>query len=419
MKKALRYISAAAACIVMTGCASEQGEGLINFFRNDYFEHTTAAPTTTTQTTPSTTTQTATTAGNTGEPEENIPKLDPVDSDGTVTICSFNNDIETFLDGWSPQGADVVFTTVDISEYYDYLDNVAFSGGSDIDIFVVDQDHLPKYLDPDFALPLEALSRIDTSEMYDFNVSDCTYGNHGLYALNLNNNPGVFLYNREVAREVLGDDSPEYVQSCISDWDKFLETAQEMNARGFKTTPNFTDMYRAFGGAAKRFDASDSVEVPPEAMEWVSLAKELYEQGMCGNGDIWTTDWYYCFTTGDFFGTFASSWLAEITLEYMKYNDSWAVCAGPNAFTWDNNYVLISRRSNSMTASMDILKRLCVDGELNYDLGMIIPDNSSKFLDESADERIGTLSGQAPCRLYDRLLSSITTSIGEIGRAHV
>ncbi len=413
MKRALKYTSALAACLMLTGCASDRSSGLINYFRNDYFEHTTTTEPTTPP--PETTPQTTTTYGNESEPVEQLPELDIDNSGSKVTIYSFSSDIKTFLDGWEPSGADVEFKTGDISTYYDQIDSLlkAPKGRNDIDIFVVDQDHLSKYVDPRYALPLEQISYIDTSEMYDFNVSDCTYKNDGLYALNLNNNPGVFLYNREVAWDVLGTSDPYSVQEYISDWDSFMDTAERMKSGGYKMTPNFTDMYRAYGGVAKRFTDSDgNIVISDQALEWAKTAKTIYSGGMCGSGDIWTSEWSSCFTSGNYFGTFASNWLAEITLDRMGYKDTWGVCQGPNPFTWDNNYVLISKNSDNMEDSMAILRRLCVDGDLNYDLGMIIPDNSYVFTGNSMYTDIPSLDYQAPCYIYDDILKHVLTSIG-------
>lgn len=202
MKKAMRYAAAATACVLLTGCASENSTGLVRFFKEDYFEQTTTTQTTTAPETSATTQTTA-------EPPEigpvDIPTIDIDDSGDTVTIYSFTGDINTFMDGWEPMSAGVAFEKIDVESYYSRLDSILKSGKGDIDIFVVDQDHLPKYISSGYVLPIDQIGDVDTSEMYYSTIQDCTYENE-IRALPLSLNPGVFLYNRTVARNALGTD---------------------------------------------------------------------------------------------------------------------------------------------------------------------------------------------------------------------
>ena len=103
MKKTIRYAAASAACLMLTGCASERSGGLVGFFRENYFEQTT----TTQETTTIQTTTERTTEYTTEQPEEIydvLPGIDLDDSGSVVTIYSFNSDVKTFLDGWTPLG---------------------------------------------------------------------------------------------------------------------------------------------------------------------------------------------------------------------------------------------------------------------------------------------------------------------------
>ena len=283
MKKAMRYAAAATACVLLTGCASENSTGLVRFFKEDYFEQTTTTQTTTAPETSATTQTTA-------EPLEiepmDIPTIDIDDSGDTVTIYSFTGDINTFLDGWEPLGAGVAFEKIDVESYYSRLDSMLRSGKGDIDIFVVDQDHLPKYISSGYVLPIDQIGDVDTSEMYYSTIQDCTYENE-IRALPLSLNPGVFLYNRTVARNALGTDDPGEVQRMISDWESFKDTARTIQSKGYKMTPNFTDMFRAFSGEAKRLtDEDGEAFVNQNALEWADTARTMYQSGLCDNNDM-------------------------------------------------------------------------------------------------------------------------------------
>lgn len=409
MKKAMRYAAAATACVLMTGCASENSTGLIRFFKEDYFEQATTTQPTTAATQITTTVTTKDVQDSTPPVEDTSLRLD--DSGDTVSIYSFSNDVSTFLDGWEPSGAGVEFTRLDVDSYYSQLDSLLKNGKKDIDIFIVDQDHLPKYLSSDLVLAIDSIGAVDTTEMYYSTITDCTYDDE-LRALPLSLNPGVFLYNRTVARRALGTDDPDEVQRMLGSWDSFLETADTVKARGYQIMPNFTDMFRAFGGEAKRFTADDGEAcVSDAAVAWVNNALALYEAGECGSNDIWSAGWAQGFTNQKYLGMFACNWIAEYTLPGMDDSGDWAVCRGPQAFSWDNNYALISARSDNMTDSLRVLERLCVNGDLHYSNGMIIPNNRLKFREDSLNTRLDPLGGQQPYSVYNEALNSIDTSI--------
>lgn len=65
-----------------------------------------------------------------------------------------------------------------------------------------------------------------------------------------------------------------------------------------------------------------------------------------------------------------------------------------------------------MTDSFRVIRRLCIDGSLHYDNGMIIPNNRTEFRDESGDTALDSLGGQKPYGVYNEVLNSISTSVG-------
>lgn len=413
MKKAIRYAAASAACLMLTGCASERSGGLVGFFKENYFEQTT--------TTQETTTAQTTTTQTTEQPEEIydvLPGIDLDDSGSVVTIYSYNSDVETLLDGWTPLGCRVNFETLGYynNSYYNELDNVLNTDSGDIDIFIVEAQYLPKYLSSEYSLPLELIGDVDTSEMYPSTINDCSQED-GLHAMAVTLNPGVFLYNRSVARAVLGTDDPDEVQSMISDWDKFYDTARRVKTAGYMMMPGFDDMLRAFGGEAMRFtDDSGDVVVSDAALDWAEGARMMYSSGLCGDAATWSNEWADSFTSRKCLGMFACNWLAEYTLPGYDDSGDWAVCKGPSAYTWGNDYALISTRSDNMTAAFKVLNRLCVECERSYPNGMAIPNNRSVLRSEYGNTELSSIGYQKPCEVYDSVLENVSTSVTGSGK---
>lgn len=415
MKKAVKYTAAVCVCVMLTGCASDRSSGIVNFFNHDYFYHTTTTQTTTepTEITSSTTVPEVTTPQ---EPEVPEVTVRP-DTGDTLRIVCFNEDVYNYLGSWKPSGVKFDFQTISGDEYYNVLDDFIDTNDPDklADIYIVSQDRLGEYLSGDRALPVSGvnINKDDTGEMYDYTLNDCTDEYGRIVALSVNNTPGVFLYNRTVARRVLGTDDPAEVFDSISNWRKFLSTASEAKRRGFYMTPNYTDMFRAFGGEAMQLTDSDgNAAVKSAALDWAEVAKTMYQNDYCTNDDIWTQGWISAMNGTRYFGMFACSWMAEMTLPAFSSSTDWAVCQAPAAYSWDGAYAVVNPRTDNAKAVEQFLRRVCVNGQISFSSGTIIPNNKTTFRHNSQYNSIDCLGGQEPYEIYNDVLERITSATG-------
>lgn len=102
------------------------------------------------------------------------------------------------------------------------------------------------------------ISEAEVSGLFSFNTESGRNSSGELCALPVVNAPGVFLYKRSAAKKLFGTDDPETVQSHISDWKKFLETAELARSKGITMTTNAYEMYFAFAGGSSFTDKTAS-----------------------------------------------------------------------------------------------------------------------------------------------------------------
>ena len=137
---------------------------------------------------------------------------------------------------------DVVWniTPSDDNAYQNNLDETLLkqdSAAADdkIDLFLVEADYALKYVDTDYTLPVTDLgiSLSELSTQYKYTQDVMTSSNGTLKGVSWQGCPGVLIYNREAAKEVLGSDDPADVQKAVADWDTYKATAADMKAAGY------------------------------------------------------------------------------------------------------------------------------------------------------------------------------------------
>ena len=144
----------------------------------------------------------------------------------TLTVFSRNDEFSDLVGKYQPEGARLNF----VSEYIDFedYDDVLEYGwrGQTVDIIICDSAEICRFLDSVLPMKDIGISEAEVSGLFSFNTESGRNSSGELCALPVVNAPGVFLYKRSAAKKLFGTDDPETVQSHISDWKKFLETAE-------------------------------------------------------------------------------------------------------------------------------------------------------------------------------------------------
>lgn len=153
--------------------------------------------------------------------------------------------------------------------------------------------------------------------------------------------PGMFMYNKEIAKAVLGTDDPEEVKTHISDWDSFMETAKTAKDKGYyMTSGSDIVLDRICGKSIRRSD----------------LVNAGYDTGHDAYTDEWNTD---ILNNETIFGFFATTWLGWSFEpdELSKYD----FCAAPVSYLWGGAYLAANNACENNPLAAQLLYMMTCD----------------------------------------------------------
>ncbi len=291
---------------------------------------------------------------------------------------------------WDGVEVNWVINPNDDNNYQTKLDEAlgkqsAEGGDDNVDMFLVEADYCQKYVTSDACLDVIGeigLTKDDMKDQYAYTQEAMTDGNGTLKGVSWQATPGLFLYNTEYAKQVLGTDDPAEVQAAVADWDKFAETAQKMKDAGIFMVSGFDDTYRCFSNnVAGPWVQDGKVVVDPQIKAWVDQTKEYTDAGYNNKTSLWDDAW----TAGQkidgkVFGYFFSTWGIPFTLlpntldksadeggEMAEGNGGygkWKACEGPQAYFWGGTWLCGAFGSDNIAITRDIMLKLTCDADI-------------------------------------------------------
>ena len=145
-----------------------------------------------------------------------------------------------------------------------------------VDMFLIEADYALKYVNSEYTMPVADLGITDDElkDQYQYTKDVVTDGDGKLKGVSWQGCPGVLIYNREAAKEVLGSDEPADVQAAVKDWDTFLATAQKMKDAGYKMTSTVNDAYRVFSNnVTSKWVEDGKINIDPNLKTWADMSK--------------------------------------------------------------------------------------------------------------------------------------------------
>lgn len=299
----------------------------------------------------------------------------------------FQNRVKSFYpgyvhneDGTGTIGDVKVVWTINANENNGYqipldaalLDQENKAADERIDIFLIEADYADKYVNSSYSLPVSevGISDADTAEMYQYTKDVATDENGNLKAVSWQAAPGLFAYRRSMAKEVLGTDDPDTVQTYVSDWDQFDETAAKMKESGYFMLSGYDDSFRTFSNnvSAPWVNENDEIIIDANILKWVEQTKTYTDNGYNNKNSLWTDGWAADQgADGKVFGYFYSTWGINFTLlgnaGEEGYGD-WAVCYGPQSYYWGGTWICASYMTDNASLVRDIMYQLCCNGEI-------------------------------------------------------
>ena len=319
-----------------------------------------------------------------------------------------------------------------------YMDKLAeyllrandLSADERVDLFVASEDDLSIYVSGTYAQDVKGtlgLTDAELDDQYPFTQQMATDEDGILKAVSYKATPGVFIYRRSIARQVLGSDDPAVVQQAVAGWDEFMNTAAQMKKSGYYMLSGYYDAFSVFRSAAVRHWERDGIlQIDSAFTQWVSFTKLMTANGyhhmtLVGD-DTWVADQG---PKGKVFGFFRSSddidtrmaaySLANASLPPQEGNGiygDYAVCMGPQAFSRGGMWILSAKGSDNLTLDAEIMRKLTCDSSVLQEIAQeenIFTNTVSgmKALAEGSAED-AFLGGQNPYAVYDEVCRKIS-----------
>ena len=293
-----------------------------------------------------------------------------------------------------------------------------------IDLFLIEADYALKYVDTEFTMSVEDLgiTADDLAEQFGYTQDIVTDSNGVLKGVSWQGCPGLLVYNREVAKEVLGSDDPAEVQKAVADWDTFKATAQTMKDAGYFMTSTVNDAYRVFSNnVTSKWVDGTTINVDENLKAWVDMSKEMVDAGQTNTYELWSDDWSKGFyPDGKVFCYFGPAWffdfcMAGDTEGSIANAGGWAVTEGPQGFFWGGTWICGAAGTDNASLVKDVMIQLTSNTEIMTEIAKADGDfvnNKAAMEALATDESFGDaiLGGQNPISKFLGGIDSIDLS---------
>lgn len=288
------------------------------------------------------------------------------------------------------------------------------SADDKIDIFLVEADYALKYVNSDYTMSVKDLGIKDSdiSNQYQYTQDVVTDSDGNLKGLSWQGCPGVLIYNREAAKEVLGTDNPDEVQAYVKDWETFTKTAATMKEKGYSMTSSVNDTYRVYSNnVSSPWVVDGTINYDKNIMKWVEDSKAMYDAGYTGTYDLWSEDWSKGFyAEGKVFCYFGPAWFVDFSMAAdtegsIASEGGWGATTGPQGFFWGGTWICAATGTDNAELIKDIMLTLTTNEEIMTE---IVKDDNDFVNNKPAMEAMAAdtgysskvLGGQNPLAMY-------------------
>ena len=316
---------------------------------------------------------------------------------------------------------DVVWniTPSDDNAYQNNLDETLLgqadaAADAKIDLFLVEADYALKYVDTDFTMPVADLgiTEDELAQQYQYTKDIMTDSNGVLKGVSWQGCPGVLIYNREAAKEVLGSDDPDTVQEAVKDWDTFSATAAQMAEAGYKMTATVNDAYRVFSNnVSGQWVQDGKIVIDDNLMTWVDMSKAMVDAGQTTTAELWSDDWSKGFyPDGKVFCYFGPAWMINFSMAAdvegsIANLGGWGATVGPQGFFWGGTWIAAAAGTDNPTLVADIMRQLTTNEQIMTDIVKADSDfvNNKAAMEAAAEDdsyAFAVLGGQNPLAMF-------------------
>ncbi len=269
----------------------------------------------------------------------------------SLVVWTFSSDTKAMVDMYNAaKGKNVNVKEYPQDSLETKLNGVLKTGKNTPDVVALEISFVKQYVEGGKLIDLGALGLGERakSELYEYTVDIGTSSEGKLVALSNQAAPGGFFYRRSMAKELWGNDSPEFVQEKMSTWDKVLTVAEELKAKDKYLYSNLNAAEKVFLCERESGWVKDGVlqidecwNTYLEQIRTIQDNKYCHETVEYGAGGGWYTDIAGDSVFGYFLGAWGLNYHLKANAKLDENHDStgdWGVIQGPtpyyNGGTW-------------------------------------------------------------------------------------
>ncbi len=306
----------------------------------------------------------------------------PAEEGDILYVYSWNDEFADRLQFFQekyPQYADrVEYVNLDVGansgDYKTGLETLLQSHYEEVEkypsIIALDHSIALDYVQSDYTLPLSELGigEDDFKNMYPYTLDFATYENE-VKALTWQATPGVVCYRADIAEWVFGSSEPEVVQDALSDWDKFLKTAEQMKEFGYKMVSGPDDVKFAFMDSATiPWVTDENLNIDQWVSGYLETAKKLHDEEYTSDTSVESAEWLANMDK-DVFCYFGNPQFFYWTLDPETHAGDYNICEGPAPFHFGGTYLAVGNECHDKQLAALILRTLCCDTETMTKIG--------------------------------------------------
>ena len=389
------------------------------------------------------------TAASSAAPASSAAASAPASAEGKVlNIWCWNDEFQSRFNDYYPEvkeiAADKSTTTLkdgttvkwtinanENNNYQNKLDEALLSQDSaadddKIDIFLIEADYALKYTDADVNVAMKlsdlGITDADLSKQYQYTKDVVTDANGDLRGASWQACSAGLIYDRAIAKEVLGSDDPADVQAAVKDWDTFNATADTLKKAGYNITATVNDTYRVYSNnVSKKWVEDGKVQIDDNIKKWADDSKALVDKKETSTAELWSDDWSKgFFTDSPVFAYFGPAWLINFSMHAdeegsIANEGGWGLVEGPQGFYWGGTWICAATGTDNPTLVKDIILTMTTDDAVMKDIAVKDSDcvnNKDVLADLASDDSFGSavLGGQNPYEMLAAGAESVDMS---------
>ncbi len=316
-----------------------------------------------------------------------------VDKEKVLKVWSFTDELKKPLEYFEEHyGIETELTIIPTADYPTKAQPALESGVGAPDVFTAEIAWVKQWTDLPYwdnlsEDPYNADEWADDFVPYVYELGKDENGN--VKALSWQTTPGGFIYKRWIAREVWGNDDPEFVGEKLSTLEGLFEAAEDMKQAGYKILPDEGALrWFSHGGNPQPWvNEKDELVFTEAKKEFMDYQKKLRDNAYTAMAPEWSPAWFasiggpVAYNAGwdeadpdaenkvEVFGFVMPTWGLHYVIKPNAGDGAsdWGLTNGPSPYFWGGTWLGVYSGSENKGAAWEFVKMMTHDEEfLNW-----------------------------------------------------